>query len=199
MRRLTTARIGYSTKAALVSLFRPHRSHFSRGKPRAGRTAARISLSCHGPSLSRGVLATRGKRVADRVSVRTGARQTGLAARLVQGAVPACWQVGRGALSGPGSPILSIGGGLRRMVSFCYFFFVDNIARPVDKVRCRNPRNWVEKGLAPGYGFPGCNPYCARLRSRPLVEDWMHPGPMFAGSIPDSLMGRWPRPSEPLV
>jgi hypothetical protein len=76
------------------------------------------------------------------------------------------------------------------MVSFCYFFFVNSFARRVDKARCRNPWNRVEKGLAPGYVFPGCNPYYARLRVIPLAQDWMHPGPLFAGSIPDSLMGR---------
>ena len=118
---------------------------------------------------------------------------------LVQRAVTACWQVGRGAFQAPTSPTLSTGRGMLRMVSFCFFFFVNNFAWAVGKSVTNHWTHVVENGLTPGYCFPGCNPYCTALRSKPLVGDWMHPGPTFAGSIPDSLMGRWLRPSVSLV
>jgi len=76
---------------------------------------------------------------------------------------------------------------------------VNNLARTVRNSVLGGLACVVENGLTPGYGFPGCNPYCPALRSKPLVGDWMHPGPLFAGSIPDSLMGRWLRPTAPLV
>ena len=76
------------------------------------------------------------------------------------------------------------------MVSFCFFFFVDNFPGAVDKSRSPRQAPGVESGLAPGYGFPGCIPDHPPLRPRPLDRDWKHPGPMFAGPIPDSLMGR---------
>ena len=77
------------------------------------------------------------------------------------------------------------------MLSFCFFFFVNNFFAPVNNLRRGVlPTPWIVSGLASGYGFPGCIPVRWTLRPRPLGRDWKHPGPVVADPIPDSLMGR---------
>ena len=104
-----------------------------------------------------------------------------------------------GGRKSPHKPDLVNRQGVLFVVSFCFFFFVNNVAPVVPEPTGNKGILRIENGLVPGYGFPGCNPDCQAPRHRPLRGDWMHPGPTFAGSIPDSLMGRWLRPSASLV
>lgn len=85
------------------------------------------------------------------------------------------------------------------MVSFCFFFFVNNVVPTAWKRTVKKGTHKFANSLAPGYVFPGCNPHCRALRHRPFRGDWMHPGSTFAGLILDSLMGRRLSPSVPLV